>query len=886
MRSSLPVLLRLLAGLFFVSSSVLAQPDWSDNALRVAHDSLMSLAENLPDDSLRRKSSLLHQAGNVADEDGRIPLAIEHTLRALNLRMRDEAELSDGVLVSAMNLGIYYAQLEQYTDALHYFGLVTDRRPNRKEAFAWYHAGRAYGAIGQYAEGEQAFNRAAQLPDFADSPYLTAYLQEQAAALSLGKNNAAGGAAAIPLLTAALNYFLADEDDIGEMETRNYLGWAYAETGNYDSAIRELEKASELATKLKEYETLASVHSNLGLAFRRKGDAEGAIAEYERAYEVQTQHDDNLTLTAAFLDNLSTAKLEAGQPVEAVKYAQEALEAALPAYKRAEEGALPTLSEINRDLPDVLVYLTDLARAQRAVATMKPTPPLSAMKTYRLADEVLDVMRKRQLLEDTRTYWRADARSLYDEAISTALEAEDANSVFYFMEKARARLLLDEISAARAEELLPEPLRKRLSAASRNVRLSPENPQALRQFSSLQDSILHAFPEYARQRNGAEPPSLSDIPGVAKHGYLLEYYLAGETTVALVIEPGGSAKTHRLAAPSVWEPLLWEYRKQLSDPATRPPAETAKALYDYLLAPLELPLGADLIIIPDGELYLLPFGALLKSIPDADQSMGNWPWLVKTHGINYAHSVQLLALAEGERGKGNGRALALAPVAQMPATKSGLELPATLRTVRHLAGLLPTDTLINESATRAAFRNQADEYSLLHLGTHAYPSGGGSFLLRDEPGHYTGEDLLNHRLKADLVVIGACETGMGEHLVGEGIASLGRNFTRRGASGVIMSLWSIDDGATAELLNHTYTGLADGLGPATALREAGTSYREDLTNPRFAHPYYWAGLIHYGPDKPLTMLAKSRSWLIYGLLALMLIVATGFVFKKIRPADG
>jgi CHAT domain-containing protein len=300
---------------------------------------------------------------------------------------------------------------------------------------------------------------------------------------------------------------------------------------------------------------------------------------------------------------------------------------------------------------------------------------------------------------------------------------------------------------------------------------------------------------------------------------------------------------------------LEDYLKCLHTPDVYPVAEAARRLYRQLIEPLGLTPGAPLTIVPDGNLYLLPFGALLAKDPPAEAPLRAWPWLAAEREIHYAFSVQLLDFARRRRGRGNGRVLALAPVARLVpggVLPGRLELPATLRTVRHLAALLPTDTLINAAANRRAFRDTADAYSLIHLGTHAYLDEGGSFLLHDPaPARYTMTDLTEHQLRADLVVMGACETGLGESLYGEGVASLGRGFARRGAPGIMMSLWSINDAATAELLNAVYDGLADGRGPSAALHGAGLGYRKAVTNPAFGHPYYWAGMVYYGPEAGL-----------------------------------
>jgi CHAT domain-containing protein len=283
----------------------------------------------------------------------------------------------------------------------------------------------------------------------------------------------------------------------------------------------------------------------------------------------------------------------------------------------------------------------------------------------------------------------------------------------------------------------------------------------------------------------------------------------------------------------------------------------------------------------------LPFGALLTDLPATDQvSYQNWPWLATTHDVHYAFSVQLLDFARTRRGRGNGRALALAPVARLQQggpLDPKLELPATLRTVRHLAGLFPADTLINDQASPEAFRKEADAYSLLHLGTHAYLDDGGSFLLYGQPGaqQYAINNLADHNLQADLVVMGACETGLGKQLFGEGVASLGRGFARRGAPALVMSLWSIDDATTAELLNATYNGLAAGSGPAAALFAAGNNYRTNVTNPRFGHPYYWAGLVYYGPEMPLEMGSKSNFWWLWIFAGGLLVAGCWWVTRKL-----
>ncbi len=847
------------------------------------YDSLIGLARELPQDSLGRKSWLLHQAGRTAYSFGAYRSAIKATGEALGIRLSHEDDFSDEVLVSAFNLGTYYSEVGEYGEALDHLSVILNRAPNRKEGVAHYQCGIVYGRTGEFEASERAFTRAASLPPFVGNDYQRAYLDQQLGLMHASKSNASGGRAAQAPLERALASFRDDEYTYGEMETLNLLGWAQSDAGQQEAAISRLLKAEELAYEMEiEDEDLTAIYGNLGLAYRRSGQPEAALQQYHKALRLARTFSDadqrpNMDV-AITLDNLSTAHLFSGQADSALYYAQRALEMATPEFQPSKMGDLPRLDQMMTHRPTLLTILLDLAKVHHLMGDMGQTAHYEyALNTYRRTDELLDAMRRDQLLDETRNYWRADARSLYDKALNVAMKTDDPNSAFYFMEKARSRLLLDELSTTLASEQLPIDVNLRLSEVARATRLSGNTPAATQRFRQLQDSIFSAFPAYRDASIGAPPPDPATIGQLLNGRTLVEYYVGEDRTIALTYSVDEGLALKELPPLSEWEQNLHALRDDLQRPQQPFGKENARLLYKQLIAPLGLEEGASLTIVPDGDLYLLPFGTLLSTDPSANAAYQNWPWLGAGREINYAFSVQLLDFARQRRGRGNGRALALAPVARLTADgllPAELELPATLRTVRHLAALFPADTLINAAANRTAFREQADAYSLLHLGTHAYLADGGSFLLHSpEPARYSMANLLEHQLRADLVVIGACETGLGKALPGEGVASLGRGFARRGAPGLVMSLWSIDDATTAELLNSTYDGLSEQMGPATALHLAGVNYRQAVTNPTFGHPYYWAGLVNYGSNAPLEMGSDSINWLawIFCLFAIILV---------------
>jgi len=146
-------------------------------------------------------------------------------------------------------------------------------------------------------------------------------------------------------------------------------------------------------------------------------------------------------------------------------------------------------------------------------------------------------------------------------------------------------------------------------------------------------------------------------------------------------------------------------------------------------------------------------------------------------------------------------------------------------------------------------------YRIVHIATHGlinslHPELSGLVLsLVDQRGHaqngfVQSYELYKLRLRADLVVLSACQTALGEQIRGEGLISLTRPFMYAGVPRVIASLWQVPDRATAELMTVFYRGvLRDQLSPAAALRKAQLKLRK---TPRCSHPYFWAGFTLQG----------------------------------------
>jgi len=118
---------------------------------------------------------------------------------------------------------------------------------------------------------------------------------------------------------------------------------------------------------------------------------------------------------------------------------------------------------------------------------------------------------------------------------------------------------------------------------------------------------------------------------------------------------------------------------------------------------------------------------------------------------------------------------------------------------------------------------------------------------QDKNGFLTTHDVFGLKLPADLIVLSSCKSGLGKNFTGEGMVGLTRGFMYAGAARVMVSLWDVNDEATAVLMTHFYAGVLERhLTPATALREAQLALMRET---KWKSPYYWAGFVLQGEPK-------------------------------------
>lgn len=315
--------------------------------------------------------------------------------------------------------------------------------------------------------------------------------------------------------------------------------------------------------------------------------------------------------------------------------------------------------------------------------------------------------------------------------------------------------------------------------------------------------------------------------------------------------------------------------------------ERATALYRKLLQPVEEMLRPSLVIVPDGVLGYVPFEALLRHLPSDPINFASYPYLFQKHAISYNYSANLLQemLEKQHVQEPTNNWLGFAPffessyesVESIPFPSDILAESDSLLVAMRSAGLnqLPNSgqemeigtqlwegvALLGKEATEDRFNVLASKFRMLHLSTHGVAdarAGNYSYLAFAEvPDSIENEllyvrDLYNLQLNADLVVLSACETALGQLKKGEGVVSLARAFAFAGAKSIVTSLWKVDDASTAHLMEYFYRGLKEGLTKDEALRLAKQTYLREYAG-MAAHPFYWAGFIGIGDAQKLQL---------------------------------
>jgi CHAT domain-containing protein len=267
-------------------------------------------------------------------------------------------------------------------------------------------------------------------------------------------------------------------------------------------------------------------------------------------------------------------------------------------------------------------------------------------------------------------------------------------------------------------------------------------------------------------------------------------------------------------------------RRHLPD-LTRRAQRHLESLYDLLWRPIEEKIGKRrVVIVPHRALHYLPFQALHDGAT----------YLIERHEVSYAPSALVLQQCLRRDRRSLSKALLLGVADE--------QTPRVRDEIEAIAPLFPeTIALQNDDATIEALRRQAPFADVVHLACHGQfrPDNPLFSSLKLGDGWLTVREAYDLNLHCALVTLSACETGVSAVAPGDELIGLARGFFAAGSPSLLISLWTVDDDATAELMTEFYKNFRQTGSPAAALRHAQLSVMK--TKP---HPFFWSPFVLVG----------------------------------------
>lgn len=299
-----------------------------------------------------------------------------------------------------------------------------------------------------------------------------------------------------------------------------------------------------------------------------------------------------------------------------------------------------------------------------------------------------------------------------------------------------------------------------------------------------------------------------------------------------------------------------------------------------------------LVLITDRELGHLPFETFLVQDESNTQGYKNLHYLMNDYAISYDYSATLWKenLNQTERSN-NGKLLAMAaiyeqenninttrlPFYQQQRSTLGA-LPAAIDEVNDLSKNFAGDAVTGLNANERFFKQKAADYGIIHLAMHGIlnrksPILSSLVFTEDndsiENNFLQAYEISKLNLKANLVVLSACETGYGKFEKGNGIASLARSFMYAGVPALVVSLWQVNDQSTAMVMRYFYENLREGKSKAVALQAAKQRYLSEAQGIH-AHPAFWSAFVQLGNSQAIKWNKKSKPtifwWILGGVL--------------------
>lgn len=547
----------------------------------------------------------------------------------------------------------------------------------------------------------------------------------------------------------------------------------------------------------------------------------------------------------------------------------------------------------------------------------------ASLETYKLTHDFIKKLKEDITTMGSKQRLAGDALEIYEEAIETALALHEATADKQYLEKAlffaesnKAILLLESMNERMAQSVsgIPDSLLEkekqfRVDIAYYEREINEENNKKnsdpnldkvkewddklytlRREYQQLIDQFEEKYPKYYRLKYDTRLAKVQDIREemIDRKTAFLEYFVGTQKVYLFAITKGG-AKVHQMDKGEDFEENIREIQRMARKPqlSTEEVPDFQERIYliyrQYLAEAVEhLPTKINrLLIVPDDLLNLIPFELLSRSAEQPD-------FLIQDYTIGYTYSASLFKAGQRPGTSVADRLfLGYAPAFSAPIAENRscagdqlANLENSDREVLGIQALLGGNVMLGTDANRDSFLAQAGHYRIIHLATHACmdeenPMQSKVFFA-DNP--IVNQDLFNLNLSADLAVLSACNTGSGQLVKGDGVLSLSKGFVHAGCPSAVMSLWSVDDFSTSEIMIDFYDYLKKGYTKDEALRKAKLDFIASADKVK-KHPFFWAAFVQMGDPIALDLGQVRIPWNLLIVISTLAVIG-GYIIRR------
>jgi CHAT domain-containing protein len=545
----------------------------------------------------------------------------------------------------------------------------------------------------------------------------------------------------------------------------------------------------------------------------------------------------------------------------------------------------------------------------KCVKILYPKDKDKLLQEYQRIEKIISYIQQNTTHDDSKINLTEQSLELYEEAIGVAFSfyQETKNQYYFeqalsFAERNKAVILREGLQdnfakkySGVSEELLQQERDLKIELAYSQKQLFDASNDSLKsvwksEVYKLQSSIdkfnrdlKESNPKYHKLRyETVNSLTVSEIQDDLKPKSLLLEYFLGEKTLYTFAISKTKYQVYSRDLPSNWDAMLQNIRDAVGNNQgeSRGYLENTYPLYQCLL---EKPLAdfnknneiTRLRIVPDGRLGYISFDYLCTKQPDGWQIEDKPNWVLEKYATSYLYSNTLLQPNKIATNFSNSVGFGLNYQNRSPFQ----ELINAPEEAEKIARLTYGKAYTNANATLDLFKKEAPNASIIHLAMHGIideknPLNSALIFAESPEGdRLSAIEIYNMQLKSGLAVLSACNTGNGKLQRGEGIMSLARAFAFAGCPSMVVSLWSIPEESTSNIMNRFYENLKNGDEKDVALQKAKLAYFKDVEiTPNNTKPNSWAASVIIGDIEPIEI-GYPLAW---KLATTLLFLALGF----------